>query len=63
MRINRLAWALWTAARVVGVVLLIPTIALQSTGVQRSYSGDYNILFLIGVCHPSLNSRARSNAA
>jgi hypothetical protein len=49
MRINRLAWALWTVARVLGIILLIPTVALQTTGVQRSYSGDYNVLFLIGV--------------
>jgi hypothetical protein len=52
MRINRLAWALWTAARVAGVAILIPTVALQTVGVQRSGSGDYNVLFLVGVTAP-----------
>jgi len=49
MRINRLAWALWMAARVIGVILLIPTVALQTMGVQQSASGNYNVLFLIGI--------------
>jgi hypothetical protein len=56
MRINRLAWVLWTAARFICVILLIPTVALQTTGVQRSYSGNYNVLFLTGVRPFSLQS-------